>query len=227
MTRANDLLLLEQNHSRSDAEEAVRIRRRPEVLQRILNGIGESLLADDSPIMAKRTAGRVFHKLMHAEPLHPSGKTMPAALQAMFNRSLKKLEKAGPLLGALASDLKAMDELLRWSPGRSGPYAGRSFEAQHSHAIIVGPGGLEERQDLRVGLTLMAPYCRFPDHQPHQARAYLALSSSEFCVGADGWEHINPGAVFFVNCGEWIALRCISGPFSWLGAISSAHRWSL
>lgn len=103
-------------------------------------------------------------------------------------------------------------EICRGPKARLGPFASLDFERSHAHAVIVGPGGIEERNDVRIGLTALAPYTRFPDHTQYQARAFLALSSMDFCSESDSWKKLGIGDVSYSGAGELVALLCTTKP---------------
>jgi quercetin dioxygenase-like cupin family protein len=53
--------------------------------------------------------------------------------------------------------------------------------------MIVGPGGLEDRKDVWVGLSLLAPDVRYPDHQHAPEEIYLVLTDGQFRQGEGEW----------------------------------------
>ena len=60
-----------------------------------------------------------------------------------------------------------------------------TFMAGHVNAQIIGPEGLEVRQDLIVGVTLMRPDLDYPDHQHEPQELYLVLSDGRWRQGND------------------------------------------
>jgi hypothetical protein len=63
--------------------------------------------------------------------------------------------------------------------------------------MIVGPGGIEEREDLWLGVTLMAPNVRYPDHFHEPEETYLVLSDGEFRQGEGDWFAPGVGGAFY------------------------------
>jgi len=96
--------------------------------------------------------------------------------------------------------------------GPAGPFASMNIETAHAHAIIAGASGLEEREDVTLGLTIMEPYSRFPDHIQYRARVFLALSDCEFLCDERGWQTATPGSAFYNEAGHTVAMRCTSRP---------------
>ena len=60
-----------------------------------------------------------------------------------------------------------------------------------SHAFIVGPGGLEDRDDAEIGCSLLAPNVRYPDHHHPPPEVYLSLTPGIWRKGDGSW--VDPG----------------------------------
>jgi quercetin dioxygenase-like cupin family protein len=63
--------------------------------------------------------------------------------------------------------------------------------------MIVGPGGLESRDDVWVGASVMAPHVRYPDHQHLPEEVYLVMSPGEFRQGDAPWFEPGVGGTFY------------------------------
>jgi hypothetical protein len=101
------------------------------------------------------------------------------------------LAEAPPSLRRLGAAFAAVAPLVPWSKRRhQGPDAER-FAAGHGNALLVGPGGAEERADVWLGVSLMAPHIRYPDHSHPPDELYLVMSDGEWRQGEGGW--IRPG----------------------------------
>jgi hypothetical protein len=62
-----------------------------------------------------------------------------------------------------------------------------SFMGSHVNAQIIGPEGLEVRQDLIVGVTLMRPNIDYPDHHHEPEELYLVLSDGRWRQDNGDW----------------------------------------
>jgi hypothetical protein len=82
-------------------------------------------------------------------------------------------------MAAIADAFAELEPLLVWRR-RAGADSDREFAAGHSNATIVGPEGLETRKDVWVGVSLMAPGIRYPDHQHPPEEVYVVLSPGEW-----------------------------------------------
>ena len=57
--------------------------------------------------------------------------------------------------------------------------------------MIVGPHGLEPRDDVWVGVSLLAPAVLYPDHRHLPEEIYLVLSKGYWRQESDAW--LQPG----------------------------------
>ena len=63
--------------------------------------------------------------------------------------------------------------------------------------MIFGAGGLEERDDMWFGVTLMAPHVRYPNHSNDADEVYLVAAEGEFTQPGDNWFTAGVGAVLY------------------------------
>lgn len=148
-------------------------------VQAIISESCTKMLDDSVPLMLQRLAGKVFAKLikaghtgLRAHPLQPS-------LQSCFDVCTEKL-RCRREYHDLAKGLRQACGELAWTKVSSGPYGSMNFGKSNAHAVIVGPGGVEDRADARIGVTTLGPYTRMPDHRLQCSRAYLGLTDFEF-----------------------------------------------
>lgn len=85
--------------------------------------------------------------------------------------------------------------------------ASGNFAANHANAMIIGPGGLEQRDDIWLGVTLMAPAIRYPDHDHAPEEVYLVLSDGEFSQADGAWFTPGIGGSFYNEPGIKHAMR--------------------
>ena len=81
---------------------------------------------------------------------------------------------------ALAQSFSKIAPALHWQRRASADPAHAAFWNGHANALILGPGGLEQRDDLWLGVTLMAPRTLYPDHTHPPAEVYLPLTAGEW-----------------------------------------------
>lgn len=99
---------------------------------------------------------------------------------------------------------------LDWYHSRSQCYAqtaSSNFFEGHANATIIGPGGLVTSEHLRVGVSLLAPDVRHPDHSHKPAVIYLAVSEGEFRLGAGDWSAPGYRGTLFNESNAIFAMR--------------------
>jgi hypothetical protein len=116
----------------------------------------------------------------------PVCRHLPAALNVARSSS--------PQLARLASALEAIEPRFAWMVRSSGgPFASANWPAGHANATIVGPErGLERRDDVWIGASLLAPLVRYPDHRHPPEEIYLLMTPGRFQHGTSDW--FEPGA---------------------------------
>lgn len=149
---------------------------------------------------------RLFGLLQEASPR----RTTPGSRQPVCNHLASAFSASGhmddlqPLIAAFAT----IEPDLEWKPrNSSGSSASANFATSHANAMVAGPGGLEERDDLWLGVSLLAPHVRYPDHTHPPEETYLVLSEGDFMQGADNWFTPGIGGSFYNPPGVLHAMR--------------------
>ncbi|MBB3236965.1 dimethylsulfoniopropionate lyase [Phyllobacterium endophyticum] len=122
------------------------------------------------------------------------GMRLPACSHLAAALSIETPHKS---LQRLIARFKAIEPRLEWRRRTNEATASKNFADGHANAMIIGPGGLEERSDIWLGVTLMAPHVRYPDHNHAPEEVYLVLSPGEFRQGDGGWFSPGVGGSFY------------------------------
>jgi hypothetical protein len=202
-------------NSRAGIESAMRKFRqpRPESLQRVIDAMGNFLLSSSAATMARFEGAAVVHLLQKRGSVPSRAKgANTSLLRKECEQAIERLASTSDDGHLLADGLIDLLDDIDWYRGRSGPYASANFERDHAHAILAGPGGIEERSDLRIGLTVMGPYTRFPDHEQTDPRVVVALSEGEFQSDGSCWFREQVGSSLFYPPGRQFAMRCTASP---------------
>ncbi|NKJ71140.1 transcriptional regulator [Rhizobium leguminosarum bv. viciae] len=118
-----------------------------------------------------------------------------------------------PSLTRLIEGFKGIEPMLEWARRTKYDHtASDNFVDGHANAMIIGPGGLEERSDLWFGVTLMAPHVRYTDHDHAPEEVYLVLSEGEFQQGEGDWFSPGVGGSFYNIPGIRHAMRSLDTP---------------
>lgn len=103
-----------------------------------------------------------------------------------------------PSLARLVDAFRAIEPDLEWVRRASfDETASANFADGHANAMILGPAGLENRRDLWLGASLLAPHVRYTDHAHAPEETYLVLSEGEFRQGDGDWFAPGIGGSFY------------------------------
>jgi len=99
---------------------------------------------------------------------------------------------------------------LTWRERVKGPNDPNNFSGHHANATLIGIDGLELRDDIRLGVSLVAPGVTYPDHEHPPEEIYLVLSEGEWrnaeiewhAPGIGGCVHNPPGIVHAMRSGK-------------------------
>ena len=98
---------------------------------------------------------------------------------------------------ALAQAIAALSPDLRWQRRKGAEKEGALFFDGHANALVVGPGGLEERSDVQIGISFMVPRVRYPDHSHPPEEVYVSLASGEWRNDIEDWHTPGPGGLVY------------------------------
>lgn len=135
---------------------------------------------------SKRVVQDVFSRLRNPGAAGGRAGKRPQAcefIDAAINRDVPQA-----WLGEMLQSLRNIEPAIEWTQDSDIHGTGSAnFETSHAEAMIFGPGGLEERSDVWLGLTVMAPHVRYPDHSHAPEEVYLVASEGEFRHGDSDW----------------------------------------
>lgn len=170
---------------------------RPPALQTFLDAVRAGVEGASADSQTKACLARVFYALRNPAAVAESN-PVKVPTSALLYDALGPARRAGGELENLAERISDLEPLLTWRK-RTGaaPQASASFAEGHANAMIVGPGGLEDRADVWVGLSLLAPDVRYPDHRHSPEEIYLILTDGRFRQGERDWFTPGVGGTFY------------------------------
>lgn len=114
----------------------------------------------------------------------------PAPAGAVLRKGLapKRSEARHEVVGALA----ALAPRLLWVP-KGAPAADGT--APPMNTMLLGPGGVEERDDVWIGATAMEPGTVYPEHSHPPEEVYLPLTPGEWWNEAMDWRDPGEGVI--------------------------------
>ena len=112
--------------------------------------------------------------------------------------SAYKVARSGPPeIARLASALEDIASTLAWKVRASGgPHSSINWPDGHANAVIIGAGGLQQRGDVMIGASLLAPDVRYPDHNHPPEELYMVMTPGRFQHGGSPWYDLRPGQTF-------------------------------
>jgi Dimethlysulfonioproprionate lyase len=156
-------------------------------LQALLSALAGDF-AQALPDPAARGHGVCDHVLSRARALTGDpGATPPATLPAVAHLPAALASAARGPFAATARALGRFAPRLSWTRRASARPGDLPFWDGHANAMLFGPGGLEGRDDLWIGLSLVAPGVTYPDHDHAPEESYLPLGPGEWWNSALGW----------------------------------------
>lgn len=117
-----------------------------------------------------------------------------------------------PDLAAVFAALRDLYPLMVWRRRTGDATASPGFSEAHANAMLLGPGGIEDRRDFWLGVSLLAPQTRYPDHHHAPEETYLVLSPGEFRRDHGNWFEPGVGGSFFVPPDTLHAMRSGDAP---------------
>jgi quercetin dioxygenase-like cupin family protein len=99
--------------------------------------------------------------------------------------------------GALADAFAAIEPQLDWKVRAGAEAHGEQFLNGHANAAITGSEGIELRPDVRIGVSLMAPHVRYPDHRHPPEEIYVVLSDGQWRQETNPWHAPGIGGLVY------------------------------
>ncbi|WP_395022628.1 dimethylsulfonioproprionate lyase family protein [Dongia sp.] len=99
------------------------------------------------------------------------------------------------------------------------PGGDERFQQSHANTMLVGPNGLEPREDLWIGATLLAPHTDYPVHHHPPEEIYLVLSEGDWWREGTGWFTPGIGGTLYNQPNVRHAMRSHARPLFALWAL--------
>ncbi|MBV2143586.1 dimethylsulfoniopropionate lyase [Falsochrobactrum sp. TDYN1] len=173
---------------------------------------------------SERSIGQIFDVLKQpGEQRAGEGKQLPVC---QYLDAAMAVDLQEPSLRRLVESFRAIAPRLDWRRrvDTAGTASGNYVDG-HGNAMVLGPGGIEARNDLWIGATLLAPNVRYPDHDHAPEETYLVLSHSEFRQGDDDWFAPGIGGSFYNIPDIKHAMRSLDTPLFafWALLVKNPH----
>lgn len=162
-------------------------------LQTFLDATREAIAQSATP-GAGAMAERVFAAMERPAPEDaPDSARLPVCEH--LDAALANARQAGAATARVADALAALSPRLAWQRRPGAERLSAEFFDAHATTVLAGPDGLEQRDDVRIGISLLAPKTQYPDHRHPPEEIYLALSGSEWRQKKGPWHAPGPGGL--------------------------------
>lgn len=169
------------------------------------------LQASDNPAAVAAT-NRIFSALERSEGEFSTAQ--PARIPACCHLApAVEAARDGPVvIFELAKALLDLSPALVWAERAGASAAGEPFLSGHANTQIAGSGGLETRDDVIVGASLLAPNIDYPKHKHAPEEMYIVLSEGDWFNQEAQWYRPGIGAVVYHR--PWLshAMRSVNAP---------------
>ncbi|WP_373356577.1 dimethylsulfonioproprionate lyase family protein [Pseudoroseicyclus sp. CXY001] len=167
---------------------------RPEALSAVLSACLEAMreASDDAAVLG--CLARVEAGLAGATgTIAPEPQSTPTG--AYLAAALAQARDGGGALVALADGLLALDASLTWRMRGGADPAPEDLPGRIANAMVIGPGGLEARRDVWLGVSLLPPGAAYPEHSHAPEEVYLFLTPGRARHGDAPWQETSPGSM--------------------------------
>lgn len=180
-------------------------------LQNFVDALRESFLVSNAGGDARSFAERI---VAAADVTATAVSLSPARLPVCRHlaTALETARVQGGPVARLAGALAALESELRWDRRPPVEHEEDGFRDGHANAVVLGAGGLEARNDIQVGVSLLAPATRYPDHCHPPEEIYCVLSPGAWRQAQGAWHEPGIGGVVHNPPSIVHAMRAGSAP---------------
>ena len=138
------------------------------------------------------------------------------AMDNVANQASLEIEgQPGSASESLVEHARALLDIaptLAWWHRTAGVEPGSPFAHAHANATLIGRGGLEERDDVWVGISLMAPGIEYPEHHHPPEEVYLVMSPGHWRQDRGEWFEPGIGGLVYNTPNILHAMRSGTAP---------------
>ncbi len=146
---------------------------------------------------ARPVASRIFARLRNQTGSRNNAAPESLPVRGAFHTALRLAEQGPPPIPRLASALMELAPDLMWRRRKGAETESRNFFDGHANATVVGKDGMELRDDVMVGISLMAPHVRYPNHQHPPEEIYISLAGGAWWKEGGSWHEPGSGGLVY------------------------------
>ncbi|MCJ8340269.1 MAG: dimethylsulfoniopropionate lyase [Pseudomonadales bacterium] len=186
---------------------------RPYELQQLLNLL-KSVMTEKAlePINAYQLTRHIFSTLDNTPGIISTEQPRQVAACRHFDAAIDNIRNAVPSIYPFADALAALEPRLHWRHRRPAKNLLGTEHENIASAILVGPDGLEQREDIQIGMTLMAPNMLFTEHRHPPQEVYAVLSKGQWRQNNQPWHEPMAGGFVYNPANIVHAFRSTDAP---------------
>ena len=156
---------------------------RSEKIETFLEAVLKIFVASNADAETLKFAEKIFKtaKRIPGKPATPTPTNLPAC--NYLNDALEHAKSVDGPVSTLATAINDLLPYLRWVLRPNGENDDDLFKKKHANAVVIGDGGIETHDSIRIGMSLLAPQTRYPDHHHPPEEIYAVLSQGEWKQG--------------------------------------------
>ncbi len=145
-------------------------------------------------------------------PIAPKPRRPVPALEGALEDAFALAARGPAPVQQVAHALRALDARLSWAPRLGGEGDDPAFRKAHANAVLVGADGLERRADVRIGVSLVAPWTDYVTHNHPPEELYFVLAPGDWWREDLGWRARSAGSLQHNPPHAWHAMRAGETP---------------
>ena len=129
-----------------------------------------------------------------------------------LDQALSLPDLTASTVAPLARAFAALAPSLAWYQRPAAATDDPGFFAGHANALIIASSAMECRNDLAIGVSLLAPNVVYPCHRHAPREIYTVLSEGDWFTEASGWTTPGIGGMVHHDADQIHAMRSGAAP---------------
>ena len=155
---------------------------------------------------------RIFSALKNANGIPGKHQRTELPICNFFEIAVEEARKGPKPISKLTNALINIQPKLKWYRRPEAKNVSESFFNGHANAVIVGDGGFEVRNDVRIGVSLVAPNVDYPRHCHPPEELYIVLAPGKWMQNDKQLTLKNSGDLVHNPPNCWHAMQSLQSP---------------
>ena len=182
-------------------------------LQKFINTLEEGFRSKiDNYPDAIPVFDRIFLALKNANGIPGKHQHTKLPICNFLEIAAEKARNGPKPIPELTNALIQIEPKLNWYRRPEAKNISESFFNGHANAVIVGDGGFEVRNDVRIGVSLVAPHVDYPRHCHPPEELYITLAPGKWMQNDKQLTLKNSGDLIHNSPNCWHAMQSTQSP---------------